>query len=119
MQFWVQQSTASGRCHSDEPSLDVYIFDAKKNNEKFLRKLGPRLNAPKYYPNVVVIQGKIYVFPKSFAKDVISPRFEVFDPLEGTWTALPEPDWDSCSPNTELENLIPYPHDLQSNFTFG
>ena len=57
--------------------------------------------------------GKIYVFPKSFAKDVSSPRFEVFDPLEGTWTALPEPDWDSCSPNTELEDLILYPHDFR------
>ena len=98
----------SRRFPPNEPSLDVYIFDTKKNNEKSLTKLGPCLNAPKYYPNVVVIQGKVYVFPNSFAKDVSSPRFEVFDPLEGTWTALPEPDWDSCSPNTE--KWIPYPH---------
>uniref|UniRef100_A0A7N2MM72 Uncharacterized protein n=1 Tax=Quercus lobata TaxID=97700 RepID=A0A7N2MM72_QUELO len=71
-----------GRFPPNEPSLDVYIFDTKKNNEKSLTKLGPCLNAPKYYPNVVVIQG--------------------------TWTALPEPDWDSRSPNTE--KWIPYPH---------
>ena len=82
-------------------------------NDEEENKLGPRLNALKYYPNVVVIQGKIYVFPKGFAKDVSSLRFEVFDPLEGTWTALPEPDWDSCSPNTELEDLILYPHDFR------
>ena len=69
----------SRRFPPNEPSLDVYIFDTKKNNEKSLTKLGPRLNTPKYYLNVVVIQGKIYVFPYSFAKDasLLDLRFSI------------------------------------------
>lgn len=53
---------------------------------------GSLLNAPKYRPNVVVIQGKIYVFPTSFSpwkEHVSAPRFEVLNGESGS--VLPEP----------------------------
>lgn len=75
-------------CPDDEPSLKVYLYDTKSK----LLEEGPLLNAPKYRLNVIVIQGKIYVFPTSFSpwkEHVWAPRFEVLN--GGSWSALPEP----------------------------
>ncbi|GAB2285000.1 hypothetical protein Dimus_019455 [Dionaea muscipula] len=110
-----------GGLAEDDESRDVFVFDVF---DAFDDKPIPssKMNARKYHPRVVTIEGSAYVFGIEYAelcpgqsyddRDLDTPSFEVLPRGSNCWKALPDPPfYFKCDSKIEEE--------LDSTFVIG
>ncbi|KAK9931380.1 hypothetical protein M0R45_018661 [Rubus argutus] len=96
----------AGGCKSDRGTTEIYVLETDPTVEprpKFIEGPGeqqreakpqyaiPKFNGGKSSPFMVEVKGKLYALTGSPFTCSEFPTFEVFDPENKVWTALPDP----------------------------